>query len=149
MRKHCKRKKVYAVLKDPVTHAIVGARLLDEKILNYLRQIELGSLEAFATGRATRNDWQVLADMCNVSEYLARNGAGAEALPDNLQAQAALEDCRTKRRFLFTGPQLQALRHAYEYADLQRQSVSLSRLEHAVRKVGEITRQKHKTKDPL
>lgn len=131
------RRKVLPLV-NPLVHAMEGAAITDTEALDKLRLMELMALEAFARGQATRNDWRTLADCLNVSETLSRDGVGPEALQANQQAQEALGACqeRSKRhggRLLFTGPELQAMRAAYEWADLQRSSVSRSRLERAIR----------------
>jgi hypothetical protein len=132
------RRKVYQLV-NPITHAIAGACITDTAALDKIRLSELTSLEAFRTGHATKHDWRVLADMLNVSETLARDGIGPEAMGANLSAQEALgavQD-RSKQhngRLVLTGPELQALRDAFEYADLQRSSISRSRLEDAIRR---------------
>jgi hypothetical protein len=83
------RRKVYQLV-NPITHAIAGACITDTAALDKIRLSELTSLEAFRTGHATKHDWRVLADMLNVSETLARDGIGPEAMGANLSAQEAL-----------------------------------------------------------
>lgn len=135
-RKHTRRK-VWPLV-NPITMALAGAAITDTADLDRLSMIELSALDAFARGAATREDWRSLADMLNVSQTLSEDGVGPEALDANRAAQEALGACqeRSKRhggKLLFTGPELQAMRNAYEYADLQRSSISRSRLERAIR----------------
>ena len=145
MRKKCKRK-VWPLL-NPVTHAIEGAAITDTGKLNQLRMVELSAIEAFAKGRATPNDWRTIADMLNVSESLCQMGVGPEALESCEKAQEALGNAHARhsagKPLLFTGPELQQVRDAYEYADLQRASVSRSDLERAVKRTADRIRSAH------
>jgi hypothetical protein len=121
---------------NPIVMAIEGAAITDTKALDKIRLSELTSLEAFRTGTATKHDWRVCADFLNVQEQLCRTGVGPEALDACLTAQAALgavQD-RSKRldgRLVLAGPELNALREALEFMDLQRSSISRGRLEEA------------------
>jgi hypothetical protein len=135
MRKRCKRK-VYALV-NPIEHAIAGACITSQDRLDQLRLTELSALEAFTKGLATVSDWRILADMLNVSETMALNGIGPEALPVNQQAQEALREVATKGKLLFTGPQLQAMRESFEYADIQRASIARSEFERQIKKTGD------------
>jgi hypothetical protein len=144
-RKKCRRK-VWALI-DPIAHAIAGAAITDTASLNKLRMAELSAIEAFAKGRATPHDWRAIADMLNVSESLCSMGVGPEALETCLKAQEALGNVHARhsqgKPLLFTGPELQTVRDAYEYADLQRASVSRSQLETAVKKTADRIRSAH------
>lgn len=137
MRKQTRRK--HYALVNPIAHAIAGAAITDTKTLDKLRLAELTSLEAFRIGQATKHDWRACADMLNVQETLVGMGIGPEALDACLKAQDALGAVQDRSkgiggRLVLTGPELQALREAYEYADLQRSAISRSRLEEAIRK---------------
>lgn len=126
MRKRCKRK-VWAKV-DPIQHAIDGARVSDDKLLNELRIRELAAIEAFRTGTAGLQDWCDLTGMLNICETMARSGIGPEALDACRKAEQALIDAGIRYektgRMVTTGQGLQALRDVYQYHDLQRQSVS-------------------------
>lgn len=131
------RRRVYQIC-NPISMAIAGAALTDTASLDKLRLRELSALEAFRTGRATEDEWRDLADMLNVSETFCRDGVGPEARETCLQAQDALgaahRRLREHGRLVFTGEELQILRHAFEYADLQRSSVSRGQFERVVQK---------------
>jgi len=99
MKKHCKRKVRIPV--NPIELAIAGARLVDQKALNYLRQRELSSLESITKGKGTRQDWQELADVMNITQMMALNGIGPEALECCDIASVALVEA--KERFDKTG----------------------------------------------
>jgi len=138
------RRKVYPLV-NPIQHAIAGAAITDTKILDTVRTLELSALEALRTGHATKEDWRTLADCLNVSETMARDGIGPEAIGANLAAQEALGAIqeRSKKldgRLVVTGPELQALRDGFEYADLQRSSISRHRYEQAVKKTADRIR---------
>lgn len=126
MRKQCRRK-VWAKV-DPIKHAIEGARVTDEAVLNRLRFRELAAIEAFRTGKASLQEWADLTGVLNCCETMARGGVGPEALEACARAEKALIEAgiryETTKRMVVTGPGLQALRDLYEYHDLQRQSMS-------------------------
>lgn len=128
MRKATKRK-VYQLI-NSVAHAIDGARITENRLLDELRLRELAAIEAFRTGKATLNDWHDLAAMLNVCETMAEAGIGPEALEACALAEtelmAAGKRFEATGRMGLTGPGLQAVRDVYEFHDLQRQSVSRS-----------------------
>lgn len=126
MRKRCKRKVWVKV--DPIQHAIEGARVSDDKLLNGLRVRELAAIEAFRTGTAGLQEWADMTGVLNVCETMARSGIGPEALEACKKAEQALIDAGVRfeslGRMVLSGEGLQALRDLYAYHDLQRQSVS-------------------------
>lgn len=136
MRKRCKRK--HYALVDPVSLALQGAAVTEKHLLDKLRLKELSAIESFRTGVATRHDWMAIADYLNLCECLALDGVGPEALEPCQRAQEALGNAhsrlQTSGRLGMTGPELQSLREAYSYHDIQRQSISRSRYEEAIRK---------------
>ena len=131
MRKTTKRK--HWKLIDPVRHAILGAGITQDHLLDKLRLIELAALDAMTKGLGTIQDWQELTDMMNISEVMARDGVGPEALPVCQQAQEALEQAarryETTRKMGLTGTGINALREVFEYHDLQRRSIPRSEYE--------------------
>lgn len=146
MRKHTRRR-VYSLV-NPIQHVLVGLAVTDVAALDKLRMRELSAIEAFRTGRAGRQEWLDLADFLNICETLARDGIGPEALEPCELAQKALADAHhrfhvERKPLLLTGPELQSLREAYEYADLQRLSISRSRYEQAIRTTANRIRSSH------
>lgn len=131
MRKKTKRK--HWALIDSVRHAILGAAITQDHLLDKLRLIELAALDAMTKGLGTIQDWQELTDMMNISEVMARDGVGPEALPVCQQAQEALEQAarryETTRKMGLTGTGINALREVFEYHDLQRRSIPRSEYE--------------------
>lgn len=137
MRKKTKRK-VWALV-NPITHAIAGAAITDTASLDKLRLRELAAIEAFRTGRASKTEWLDMADLLNICETLARDGIGPEALGPTLRAQESLAACHERhfdqgKSLALTGPELQSLREAFQYHDIQRLSISRSRYEQAIQK---------------
>jgi len=134
MRKRCIRK-VWAPVGPEL--AIVGAGIASREYLDRLLMRELSSLNAFANGKATLEEFQDMAHVNNVTQTLARMGIGREALPDCHKAEESLIEAA--RRFEETqhmglsGPGLYALRHVIEWHDLQRSSISRSKYEESVR----------------
>jgi hypothetical protein len=125
-------------LVNPILHALAGAAITDTASLDKLRMVELSAIEAFRTGKATRQEWCDLADLLNISETMARDGIGPEALEPCMRAQEALGEAHRRLhehgRLAMTGPEIQALREAYAFADLQRASISRQRFEQAIAK---------------
>ena len=147
MKKKCKRK--VRVAMNPILIAISGAGLVDQKSLNYLRQRELSSLESIVKGKGTRQDWQELADVMNITQMMALNGIGPEALEACDLASVALVEA--KERFDRTGKMglsgigLAAIRDVLEYAQLQQSSIARSKFEEMIDK----TLNHLKSKSPL
>lgn len=144
-RKRTKRK-VYALI-NPIAHAIAGAAITDTASLDKLRMRELSAIESFRTGTAEKEDWMALADMTNIAETMAEDGIGPEALEPCRKAQEALSEAHQRHndtgRLGITGPQLEALRDAYAFHDLQRLSISRSRYEQAILKTANRIRSAH------
>ena len=142
-----KYRKVYSLV-NPIVHAIEGAAVTDEKTLDYLREKELKAIEAFRTGAAGEQDWRVISEFCNLAESMACDGIGPEALAATNAAQEALKEAH--ERFVrtgkmgTTGPGLTAFKDAYEYHDLQRQSVGRSVYEKHI----ELVTNKIRSKSP-
>lgn len=131
MRKQTKRK--HWKLIDPVRHAILGAGITQEFVLDKLRMTELASLDAMTKGLGTVQDWQELTDMMNITEIMARSGVGPEALESCKRAQDALEQAalryQSTMRMGLSGDGINALRDVFEYHDLQRRSIARSEYE--------------------
>lgn len=136
-RKKCNRRRYKLV--NPVTFVLDGIAVTPKALLDKLRFRELSAIEAFRTGKAGKQEWLDIADLLNICETLSRDGVGPEALEPCLRAQEALGAAHARYfgkqgSLVLTGPELQALREAYEYADLQRVSIPRSQYEHAIEK---------------
>lgn len=131
MRKTTKRK--HWKLLDPIRHAILGAGITQEHLLDKLRLTELAALDAMTKGWGTVQDWQEMVDMMNISEVMAMDGVGPEALPFCKRAQDALQEAALRyqntMRMGLTGEGINALREVFEYHDLQRRSIPRSEYE--------------------
>ena len=128
MRKQTRRK-VYRLV-NPISYAMEGASITPNEILDKLRQKELISIEAFRMGKADLADWQMINDMANLCEVMAKSGIGPEALKAAERTHEYLLEAyhrynKTKRMGT-SGLGLVAFRDCYEYHDLQRQSISRS-----------------------
>ena len=128
MRKQTRRK-VYRLV-NPISYAIEGATITPNEILDKLRQKELTSIEAFRMGQADLADWQMINDMANLCEVMAKSGIGPEALEAAERTHEYLLEAyhrynKTKKMGT-SGLGLVAFRDCYEYHDLQRQSISRS-----------------------
>ena len=144
MRKQTKRK-IWKLI-DPIRHAILGAGITQDHLLDKLRLTELAALDAMTKGMGTIADWQELTDMMNISEVMAMEGIGPEALPYCKQAQDALEQAALRYQRTMSmglsGTGINALREVFEYHDLQRRSIPRSVYEKMIMK----TRQRIQSK---
>lgn len=142
-RKQCKRKH-WSTAINHIQHAIEGASLTPDSILDKLRARELAAVEAFRTGDATLQEWADLTSMLNLCETMAKGGIGPEALEACERAERELIAAGLRfektRRMATSGPGLQAFRDLYQYADLQRQSVSRSSYEGFIAKARNMIR---------
>lgn len=134
-----KHRKQYALLIDPVKFALQGAALIDQKSLDKLRQGELVAIESFRSGHAEVADWILISEICNLTESMAKDGIGPEALEAVKRAEDALIDAHGRYvrtgKMGTTGQGLTAFRDVYEYHDLQRQSVPRSVYERHINRV--------------
>lgn len=136
MRKQTKRK-IWKLI-DPIRHAILGAGITQDHLLDKLRLTELAALDAMTKGMGTISDWQELTDMMNISEVMAMEGIGPEALPYCKQAQDALEQSALRYQRTMSmglsGTGINALREVFQYHDLQRRSIPRSVYEKMIMK---------------
>jgi len=136
MRKRTVRKHYRLI--NPIEYAIKGATLLEKKELEKLRLMELSSLESIAKGTGSKEDWYCLVNVLNLTQIMAENGIGPEAMESCLQAQVALEEAQAKylnlNRIILTGPGIQACRDMLEYAALQQSSIDRSTFERMIQK---------------
>lgn len=98
------------------------------------------ALAAITQGKATRDDIDTLIAAVNMTEALAMNGLGRDWRPEITAAQEAILTM-TRRgiplgdKFVFTGPELQAVNLAMEVHDAQIDQASVADLEKALAKV--------------
>lgn len=133
-RKRCIRK-VWAKV-DPVAHAIAGARVTSREDMDQLQMREMNALDAIVKGAGTLKHWQDLAALNNLTQTLAGQGVGYEAMEAAHRAETALIDAadrfqRTGRMGL-NGEGIKAIRDVLEFHDLQRSSISRSQYERAI-----------------
>ena len=126
MKKQCRRK-VWALV-NPITHAIEGAAIITDDVIQGLRTRELSAIEAFHKNRAGLQEWCDLVALMNVAEHMAFNGVGPEAKPTLHEAHghliAAANRYESTKKMGLTGPGLNCMREMYEWHDLQRKSIS-------------------------
>jgi hypothetical protein len=100
------------------------------------------ALTAVVQGKATRDDLDILIAAVNITEALALRGIGSDWHDEIRAAQDAVLTM-TRRglangdKFLFTGPEMQAVNLAMEIHDAQIDQASVSDLERALDKVQE------------
>lgn len=146
MRKQCKRK-IYQLV-DPVAHAIAGACITTDDCLDSLKANEKAAVEAMRTGNATVYTWQELVDINNISQVMARQGIGPEALVDCMIAEIELKHAAKRfeetGRMLLTGTGLRAINEVLEWHHMQRTSISRAQYERMIEKTRNKIRSRSK-----
>ncbi len=136
-RKKCRRK-IWSTNIDVVAHAIAGAAITTQEILDKLRMAEYSSLDTIIHGQGTTAHWQVLANLLNVAQCMAEEGIGPEVLPYCEKVQKALikaaEYYSKTRRLVLDAEGIRSIRELIEYADLQQKSVSRAEFERYIEK---------------
>jgi len=147
MKKKCKRK-IWSTTINPITHAISGARVTEDRLLDKLRMRELSAFDSMVKGWGTVEDWWVLVDMMNIAEMMGKSGIGPEVLPyceDGCQAMTeAARRYQKSMKMGLSGVGINALREICAYHDLQRTSVSRSVYETMITKTSNYLRSKGK-----
>lgn len=142
MRKQCRRK-IWSKI-NPIEHAIVGAAITPDTLLDKLRLTELSAIESMVKGHGTIADWRALVDMMNIAETMATNGIGVEVLPicelvQEEMASAAKRYEKTRKMGL-TGVGIKNIKELYQLHDLQRTSISRSEYERMLQKTCDYIR---------
>lgn len=113
----------------------VGSYFIDLKIKNH------HALAQMTQGQATRSDVEVLVAALNMAEALAILKVGNDWMAEIEAGQAALRSmlirANQKRKFLFTGPELNAVNLANDVHDAQLEAATVAQLEKAI---GLVTR---------
>jgi len=150
MRKRTKRK--HWALVDTIKYAAEGAAITPRHLLDKLLMRELSSLDAFARGAASIQEWHDMAALVNNAQTLAEcMGIGKEALPDILKAEAGLVESAARfqkiKKFGLSGPSITALKEVVEWHDLQRASIPRSQYDESIRITTAHVQNGHRTID--
>lgn len=128
---------------DAVEHVISGIRPLTS-VGSYFLDLKIKNHHALAQmtqGQATRSDVEVLVAALNMAEALAILKVGNDWMAEIEAGQAALRSmlirANQKRKFLFTGPELNAVNLANDVHDAQLEAATVAQLEKAI---GLVTR---------
>jgi len=139
-----KKKRVPRTLTNPVVEALRSAQPIAGKDLSDLRRAELASLDRLAQGVAAVSDWARISDVINIAEVMAKVGEGVELIAIAAEAQVTLAKAYIRGKdsgvWALTPDEAWMLREAWEYHDLQRQSVPMSRYRQHAKKVQDIHR---------
>ena len=142
MRKHCRRK-IWSKV-NPIEHAIVGAAVTQDDLLDRLRLIELSAIESLVKGNGTVTDWRSIVDMMNIAETMASNGIGVEVLEIceivQKEMEAAAHRYEKTRKMGLTGTGIRFVKELYQLHDLQRTSISRSEYERMLQKTSDYIR---------
>lgn len=125
-RKKCHRKQ-WGAPATAAARAIITATATGTTDLDKLRANELMAIAAFTQGRAKLEDLNVACGLVNLTEYMARQNIGPEALEACARAEVGLREAmelvRKTGRVAMGADGVAALRDVHQYHDLQRQSV--------------------------
>ena len=106
---------------------MAGAAVTDDEALKVHREREQKSLQAFASGTATKQDWNNINSAVRIAELMAAAGIGIEVVVYAKIAEMHLLDAHERYNRIgkigATGLGLQSFRDLIEYHDLQRTSV--------------------------
>jgi len=142
MRKQCRRK-IWSKV-NPIEHAIVGAAVTQDDLLDRLRLIELSAIESLVKGNGTVTDWRSIVDMMNIAETMASNGIGVEVLEIceivQKEMEAAAHRYEKTRKMGLTGTGIRFVKELYQLHDLQRTSISRSEYERMLQKTSDYIR---------
>lgn len=142
MRKQCRRK-IWSKV-NPIEHAIVGAAVTQDDLLDRLRLIELSAIESLVKGNGTVADWRSIVDMMNIAETMASNGIGVEVLEIceavQKEMEAAAHRYEKTRKMGLTGTGIRFVKELYQLHDLQRTSISRSEYERMLQKTSDYIR---------
>jgi len=132
---------VMAYIKQGMQRMASHPAALDLRIKNHQ------ALTSIVRGTGTRDDVDVLINAFNVTEALAKKIELGDQYTIEIQGgQDALftmaRRCVDKNRFIFTGPEMQAVNLAMEIHDAQLDEVSVADLERALEYVVEQIRNK-------
>lgn len=91
------------------------------------------ALTEVVQGRGNRDQIDVLIHALNVCEAFARHGKGKDWLPEITEAQDAIYDMAKRgvenERFIFRGPEMQAVNLAMDVHDVQLEQSTVQELE--------------------
>lgn len=129
-----------------MTHAMVGAAVVDDESVKVLRDKEQGSLKAFSNGTATKQDWNNINAAVRIAESMAAAGIGIEVMVHAKIAEMHLLDAKDRftriGKMGTTGLGLQSFRDIIEYHELQRMSVPRRIYEQHIQRVTNMIRSK-------
>lgn len=126
------------VILDTMRYVVEGLRRVDDtgSPALTLRLQNHSSLESILKGTGSRDDVDVLIASMNMAEALAMKGLGEEYRAEITAAQNAIlamaQRGLDKSRFLFTGPEMQAMRTGMEVHDAQLDVCTVAELERAM-----------------
>lgn len=129
------------VILDTMRYVVEGLRRVDDtgSPALTLRLQNHSSLESILKGTGSRDDVDVLIASMNMAEALAMKGLGEEYRAEITAAQDAIlamaQRGLDKSRFLFTGPEMQAMRTGMEVHDAQLDVCTVAELEQAMQLV--------------
>lgn len=132
---------------DPIRYVIEGMKpMSSHPAALTLRIKNHQALHSLVHGTGTRSDVDVIISAINITEALAMQGMGEDWRQLITAAQDAIYNMAKRGverdRFLFTGPELNAVNLAFELHDQQLDICTIAQLEKATDTVVKIIQQK-------
>lgn len=147
MRKRSKyRPKI--VLRDPVAYAIESVtKLAQHESAIVLRIKNHDAIANLMLGKGTKQDFDTLVSAFNITEALAKYRLGDDWKEEIQLAQDAMYNMgkravKNDYRFIFTGPEMNAVRLGMDIHDAQLDACTIGELEKAIAYVHECIRNK-------
>jgi len=97
-------------------HAMTGAAVADDESLKIHREREQSSLQAFASGTATKQDWNNINSAVRIAELMVAAGIGIEVMVHAKIAEMHLLDAHERYKRIGKMPELPACgkQHFYQ-----------------------------------
>jgi hypothetical protein len=123
------------VMVDAVSWVLAGMKPVSSvgDAIVVLKAKNHSALTEVVQGRGNRDQIDVLIHALNVCEAFARHGKGKDWMPEITEAQDALYDMAKRgvenERFIFRGPEMQAVNLAMDVHDVQLEQSTVQELE--------------------
>lgn len=141
------------IQQDPVSWVINGMRPVTDAAdtVMVIHTANHGSLERIVLGKGTKDDVKTLSNAFITSRSLANHNVG-EDWADELEAAgnalvAMGERGKRTGRYVFTGPELNAVNLGMAIHDLQYKNCTIATLEKAIAKAKDVIRSSPKRKE--
>lgn len=128
------------VIPNPIAYVLSGMIAPTEGIKNTLKVNYHWAMSSITKGTGTKDDWQEISNIINMSIILCERGFGEEYMPVLKKAADALNNARDRvknegKSLLFRGDEMQAVNDGLELHDAQLDITLVRDVELAVQEV--------------